>query len=154
MNLAVRTTVLAGALIGAMVAGVWLFDVTKSSAVSDQATAGGIEFDIERDPDVPSLPFDDNPDPSQCGIPVQWGEVDNRAWLSGMWEGVLIQPEVLVYNSHLRISVTGSAPHGTEVEIILFQENPVLDYYLVKIPGESPQEGWIPKPFLSFAPIA
>jgi hypothetical protein len=134
--------------------GIWLFDVTKSSGVSDPAVAGGVEFDVERDPNVPSLPFDDNPDPSQCGIPVQWGDVDNRAWLSGMWEGELIQREVLVYDSHLRISVTGGAPHGTEVEIILFQENPVLDYYLVRIPGDSPQEGWVPEPFLSFAPIA
>jgi hypothetical protein len=134
--------------------GIWLFDVTKSSGVSDPAVAGGVEFDVERDPNVPSLPFDDNPDPSQCGIPVQWGDVDNRAWLSGMWDGELIQREVLVYDSHLRISVTGGAPHGTEVEIILFQENPVLDYYLVRIPGDSPQEGWVPEPFLSFAPIA
>ena len=134
--------------------GIWLFDVTKSSGVSDPAVAGGVEFDVERDPNVPSLPFDDNPDPSQCGIPVQWGDVDNRAWLSGMWEGELIQREALVYDSHLRISVTGGAPHGTEVEIILFQENPVLDYYLVRIPGDSPQEGWVPEPFLSFAPIA
>ena len=122
--------------------------------VSDQAVAGGVEFDVERDPNVPPLPFDDNPDPSQCGIPVQWGDVDNQAWLSGMWEGDLIQREVLVYDSHLRISVTGGAPHGTEVEIILFQENPVLDYYLVRIPGDSPQEGWVPEPFLSFTPVA
>lgn len=111
-----------------------------------------IEYQVERDPDVPALPFDDNPDPAQCGIPVQWGD-NGQAWLSGIWEGELIQSEVLVYNSHLRTSVTGGAPHGTEVQILLFQENPVLDYYFVKIPGDTPQEGWVPEPFLSFDPV-
>lgn len=153
MRRVLLTFALTAAFIGAMGAGIWLFDATKAS-VTDQTVAGGAEFDAERDPDVPPLPFDDNPDPSQCGIPVPWGDVDNRAWLSGMWEGELIQPEVLVYDSHLRVSVTGGAPHGTEVEIILFQENPVLDYYLVRIPGDSTQEGWVPEPFLSFEPVA
>lgn len=112
-----------------------------------------VQYEIERDADVPALPFDDNPDPAQCGIPVQWGEADNAGWLTGFWEGDLIQPEVLLYDSHLRVSVTGSAPHGTEVEIVLFQENPVLDYYFVRIRGDSVQEGWVPEPFLSFEPI-
>lgn len=112
-----------------------------------------IEYEIERDPDVPALPFDDNPDPAQCGIPIQWGDSDSTAWLSGEWEGELIQPMVLVYDSHLRVSVTGRAPHGTEVEIVLFQENPTLDYYFVRIPGDPAQEGWVPEPFLSFDPV-
>jgi len=105
-----------------------------------------------RDPDVPALPFGDNPDPNQCGIPVQWG-ANGQAWLTGEYQGELIQPIVLLYDSHLRQSVVASAPHGSEVEIVLFQENPVLDYYFVKIPGEQPQEGWIPAPFLSFEPV-
>jgi hypothetical protein len=109
---------------------------------------------IERDPDVPSLPFDDNPDPSQCGIPVRWGDANDSAWLSGIWRGELIQPEVLVYDSHLRKSVAGGAPHGTQVEIVLYQENPVLDYYMVRIPGSPEQVGWVPEPFLSFEPLA
>ncbi|HEX6220595.1 MAG TPA: hypothetical protein VF115_05840 [Acidimicrobiia bacterium] len=102
------------------------------------------------------MPFDDNPDPSQCGIPVQWGEVNNQAWLSGNWEDELIQPEVLLYESHLRTSVVGGAPHGTEVEIVLFQENPILDYYYVQISTEdtSSSAGWVPEHFLSFDPVA
>lgn len=112
-----------------------------------------IEYQIDRDPDVPPLPFDDNPDPAQCGIPVQWGQADATAWLSGEWEGEVIQPEVLLYESHLRTSLTGGAPHGTEVQIVLFQENPVLDYYFVKVPGDPGQEGWVPEPFLSFDPV-
>lgn len=111
-----------------------------------------LEVEIERDPDVPDLPFDDNPDPSQCGIPVQWGE-NGRAWLSGLWKGKMIQPEVLLYDSHLRTSIAARAPHGTEVQIVLFQENPVLDYYFVRIPGDPARDGWVPAPLLSFDPV-
>lgn len=129
-------------------------DGGEGSAPSEDRLAGGnVEYDIERDPDVPGLPFDDNPDPAQCGIPVQWGDNNPTAWLTGQWEGELIQPEVLVYDSHLRVSVTGGAPHGSEVTIVLYQENPVLDYYFVRIPGQPAQEGWVPAPFLSFEPV-
>ncbi len=105
-----------------------------------------------RSPDVPDLPFPDNPDPSQCGIPIPWGD-DNQAWLTGFYKGELIQPAVLLYDSHLRFNITAEAPHGSEVEVLLYQQNPVIDYYLVKIVGaETPNEGWIPAPFLSFEP--
>ena len=104
-----------------------------------------------RDPDVPDLPFDDNPDPNQCGIPVRWG-VDDPAWVTGMWEGELIQPEVLLYDSHSRRSITGRLEHGSEIVIVLFQENPVLDYYLVRSTQDD-VEGWIPSPFLAFEPV-
>ena len=129
-------------------------DIGDGSTPPEETLAGqAVEYDIERDPDVPSLPFNDNPDPAQCGIPVQWGDNNSTPWLTGAWEGELIQPEVLVYDSHLRVSVTGGAAHGTEVTIVLFQENPVLDYYFVRIPGEPAQEGWVPAPFLSFEPV-
>jgi hypothetical protein len=151
-----RRWLLGGAVVALFAAGVVIGVVLNDNGAADQAQGitaeQPIEYDVERDPDVPALPFDDNPDPAQCGIPVQWGE-NGRAWLSGIWEGELIQSEVLVYNSHLRTSVTGGAPHGTEVQIVLFQENPVLDYYFVKIPGDTPQEGWVPEPFLSFEPV-
>lgn len=109
-----------------------------------------LEYEVARAADVPDLPFDDNPDPSQCGIPVQWGD-NGRAWLSGIWDGELIQPTVFLYDSHLRTKVTARASHGEEVEIVLFQENPVLDYYFVRLP-DSGGEGWIPEPFLSLDP--
>ncbi len=106
-----------------------------------------------RDPDVPALPFPDNPDPSQCGIPTPWGS-DNQAWLTGIYEGEMVQPEVMLYDSHLRMEIVAQAAHGSEVEVILYQQNPVTDYYLVKIVGaESPNEGWVPGPFLSFNPV-
>jgi hypothetical protein len=106
-----------------------------------------------RSPDVPELPFPDNPDPSQCGIPVEWGE-GGRAWLNGRYRGDLIQPTVFLYDSHLRLEVVARAPHGSEVTVVLYQQNPVTDYYLVKIKGaEPPNEGWVPGPLLEFEPV-
>lgn len=107
-------------------------------------------FVLERDANVPDLPFEDNPDPTLCGIPQPWGE-DEPAWLSGYYEGKLIQAEVLLYDSHLRRSVVGSAPTGTEIQIILSQANPSLNYYLVRTVGRDENvEGWIPAPFVTF----
>lgn len=104
---------------------------------------------------VPVLPFADNPDPAQCGIPQTWGTNNNQAWLTGYWKGELIQPTVYLYDSHLRNIITAAAEHGTEVQVILFQLNPTLDYYFVKIPNmpSGYNEGWIPEHFLSFEPI-
>lgn len=106
-----------------------------------------------RDPDVPDLPFEDNPDPAACGIPVNWGD-DAPAWLTGHYQGKLIQPTVFLYDSHLRLSIKGQAPSGSRVRVILFQENPVLDYFLVETIDHQPkQQGWVPAPFLSFEPV-
>jgi hypothetical protein len=107
---------------------------------------------LARDPDVPDLPFPDNPDPDACGIPRPWGD-GGQAWLTGTWEGELIEPEVLLYDSHLRRSITGSAPHRSEVRIVLFQENPTLDYYFVEVVDDPTQDGWVPAPFLSLDPV-
>ena len=103
---------------------------------------------------IPELPFADNPDPDECGIPRAWGE-DDQAWLSGYYQGEMVEPVVHLYDSHLRNEVQARAPHGREVEIKLYQKNPVLDYYLVKITGKSGpgSEGWVPAPFLSFEPV-
>ena len=120
-------------------------------AFSQEAKSESHEgFTVERDANVPELPFEDNPDPTLCGIPEPWGD-DDPAWLSGYYEGDLIQEEVLLYDSHLRRSVVASAPTGTEVDIILYQVNPSLNYYLVRTVGlEEELEGWIPAPFVSF----
>lgn len=106
-----------------------------------------------RNPEVPQLPFPDNPDPSQCGIPIQWG-ANSQAWLNGIYEGAVVQPVVLLYDSHLRLDIRAQAAHGSEVEVLLYQQNPVTDYYLVKLKGAAPpNEGWVPGPFLSFEPV-
>jgi len=109
----------------------------------------------ERDPNIPDLPFFDNPDPNQCGIPIVWGGSNNNAWLTGMYEGELVQPTVLLYDSHLRMQITAEAPHGTAVTIIMYQQNPAVDYYYVQIDGvDGPNKGWLPAPFLSFEPVS
>jgi hypothetical protein len=101
---------------------------------------------------VPELPFDDNPDPSLCGIPRQWSS-DEPAYLTGFYEGELIQPTVFLYDSHLRREVVGQAAHGTQIQIFLSQSNPTLDYFFVKtVNAETPTEGWVPAPFVSFEP--
>lgn len=127
---------------------------TSGTADPDDAAAT-VEHDptVLRDDDVPDLPFDDNPDPTKCGIPVQWGDGD-PAWLTGLWEGDLIQPDVLLYDSHQRLRVTGQGAHGAEVRIVLYQENPVLDFYMVEVVDGSGDEGWVPAPFVSFDPVA
>jgi hypothetical protein len=106
-----------------------------------------------RDPDVPDLPFPDNPDPAACGIPEFWRAADDRGWLTGVWEGELVQPEVFLYEGHLRLGITGSAAHGAEVRIVMHQSNPALDYYLVEVVGRDDVRGWVPAPFLSLDPV-
>lgn len=100
---------------------------------------------------IPHLPFADNPDPEACGIPQRVGS-DDTAWLHGEYEGELIEPVVHLYDSHLRREVTGRAPSGTQVHVVLFQDNPVLNYYMVEatLQDGSMQKGWVPAPFLSF----
>lgn len=116
--------------------------------------AAAEQVNIEREAGVPSLPFPDNSDPSLCGIPKPWVG-DGAAYLTGMYEGQIIQSPVLLYDSHFRRKVVARAPHGAEVKILLSQSNPDLDYYLVKIVrADPPNEGWIPAPFLSFEPVA
>ncbi|NOK78265.1 MAG: hypothetical protein GFH24_608346n41 [Chloroflexi bacterium AL-N5] len=97
---------------------------------------------------APTLPFPDNPDPNECGIPTRWG-LDDPAWLSGEYNNELVQPVVLLYDSHSRNSVIGAAPHGAEVRIKLAQSNPTLNFYLVETVNVEPrQAGWVPAPFL------
>lgn len=122
--------------------------ITVEHAVSP--ANGGGEVPVGRSPDVPDLPFADNPDPTQCGIPVPWTGQET-AWLNGSYDGELIQQEVLLYDSHLRLGIAAAGPHGAAVEVLMYQPNPVLDYYLVDLPDQIP--GWIPAPFLSFEPV-
>jgi len=99
-------------------------------------------------PPVPSLPFADNPDPTQCGIPTPWGK-DDPAWVTGLYQGKLVQPLVYLYDSHGRREVVGQIPHGGRVRIVLTQANPALDYYFVRSLDRQPaQEGWLPAPFV------
>lgn len=125
---------------------------SEQQSTRDEVRADAQPVEIKREPDVPDLPFADNADPALCGIPEPWGSHE-PAYLSGVYEGELIQPTVFLYDSHLRRKIQAKAPHGAEVKILLSQSNPSLDYYLVKVVGaEQPNEGWVPAPFLSFEP--
>jgi hypothetical protein len=106
---------------------------------------------VQRDPDVPALPFPDNPDPNACGIPTPFGGY--AAWVNGVYQDQVVEPTVLLYDSHERLHVTGTVPSGTEVQVKLYQANPVLDFYYVQVDIPSgPQKGWVPAPFLQFTP--
>jgi hypothetical protein len=127
--------------------------VSRAQGVDDERVAASATPAGQRDPDVPALPFPDNPDPNQCGIPMPWGNYGG--WLSGEYHGQLVQPTVLLYDSHARLHVTGAVPTGTEVQVELYQPNPVLDFYYVRADLPSGQEkGWVPAPFLQFTPPA
>jgi hypothetical protein len=122
-------------------------EADTQSAVQDPQT-----LPIESPSAVPDLPFPDNADPALCGIPVQWNQSD-LAYLYGYYDDQLIQPEIFLYDSHLRREVVGKSPHGTQVQILLSQSNPTLDYYFIKvIGGDVVIEGWVPAPFVTFEP--
>jgi hypothetical protein len=96
------------------------------SGTADTAFVAHAGDEIASRSGVPPLPFPDNPDPAQCGIPVQWSGAD-VAFVTGVWDGELVQPEVLLYDSHLRREIVGRIPHGGRVVIELSQANPVLN---------------------------
>jgi hypothetical protein len=129
-----------------------------SSALNNTPTAPPSEIAVwqagtvalQRDADVPELPFPDNPDPSACGIPTPWnGEV---AQIEGTFLGQLVEPTVYLYDSHERLHITGAVPSGTVVRVELYQANPVLDFFYVRADTPAgPQTGWVPAPFLRLA---
>jgi hypothetical protein len=103
---------------------------------------------VARDPDVPQLPFPDNPDPNARGIPTSYGGFS--AWVNGVYRGQIVEPTVLLYDSHDRIHITGAVPSGTEVQVELYQANPVLDFYVVRAETPAgPQSAGYPHRFFS-----
>jgi hypothetical protein len=72
----------------------------------------------QRDANVPALPFPDNPDPNQCGIPTLWG--GSAGWIDGTYAGQVVEPTVLLYDSHERIHVIGAVPSGTQVQVEMY----------------------------------
>jgi hypothetical protein len=124
---------------------------TPTAAPAETSVSEAPPTPVERDSDVPDLPFPDNPDPNACGIPAPWGAYS--AWVSGVYHGQIVEPSVLLYDSHNRIHITGAVPSGTRVQVELYQSNPVLDFYFVRADTPAgPQKGWVPAPFLQFSP--
>jgi hypothetical protein len=127
--------------------------VTSTPVATPVGGSQAIALTAQRDADVPDLPFPDNPDPNACGIPTQFG--GSAAWVSGTYQGRVVEPTVLLYDSHERLHITGAVASGTEVQVQLYQSNPVLDFYYVQADTPSgPQKGWVPAPFVSFNPPA
>jgi hypothetical protein len=117
---------------------------------TDRAVSEAPALVVQRDPDVPALPFPDNPDPNACGIPTP---SVGQAWVNGTYQGQVVEPTVLLYDSHERLHITGAVPSGTAVQVQLYQSNPVLDFYYVQADTSGgPQKGWVPAPFLQFTP--
>jgi len=101
---------------------------------------------------VPALPFASDNDPALCGIPQPMGD-GVTGTLDGHYHGKLVEPTVYLYDSHLRRAVIGEAPSGTRVQVLYYQSNPVLDYYLVRVATATGSfEGWVPAPFLRGVP--
>jgi len=72
--------------------------------------------------------------------------------VTGVHQGGMVEPMVLLYDSHYRNHITGALPSGTEVQIELYQANPVLDFYFVRADTPAgPQKGWCRPP--SFRPL-
>lgn len=90
----VRLVVLVGlVVVVGLTALVWtrLGAEDRKTAPAEAHTQTGVaQLAALRDPDVPELPFADNPDPSQCGIPSPWsGEA--RAWLLDLTANALAE---------------------------------------------------------------
>lgn len=103
---------------------------------------------LEESIPVPPLPFPSHNDPSLCGIPHPMGDGVTGV-LDGHYQGKLVEATVYLYDSHLRTAVTGEAPSGTHVQVLYYQSNPTLDYYMVRVPATTGSfEGWVPAPFV------
>jgi hypothetical protein len=99
---------------------------------------------------VPELPFPNEQDPLLCGIPQTLGS-GVPGVLDGHHEGVLVEPEIHLYDSHLRSKVVGHVPHDREVLVTMFQDNPVLNFYYVVAETKAGKvQGWVPEPYLEF----
>lgn len=97
---------------------------------------------------IPALPFDDNPDPTLCGIPEPFGN-DAPGLVTGALPDGAVQSVVYLYDSHLRREITGQVYPSTRVTILLSQSNPSLDFYFVEsIDLPTIQRGWVPAPLL------
>jgi hypothetical protein len=129
--------------------------VPNPTSMSNTNNSAALSSVADRAPNVPALPFPDNLDPSQCGLPSAWTSAA-PAFLTGVYDRVLVEPTVFLYDSHLRQRIVASAPNGAQVKILMAQQNPTLNYYMVEIVDASPpaNEGWVPAPFVTFEPPA
>lgn len=98
---------------------------------------------------VPPFPFDELPDTVTCSVPQPLG-LGVSGTLHGEIGGVLVEPMVYLYDSLARSRVMGLVAAGSEVEVVLKQSNPVIDFFMVRYRSDDGRsvEGWVPAPFL------
>lgn len=95
----------------------------------------------------PNLPFPDNADASQCGLPTLLGNAYTGT-LTGVYQGTLTEPQVRLYDSHARARVLAQIQAGTRVRALLLVAGPQLDYLLVRaVMDGKTLEGWVPAPY-------
>lgn len=93
----------------------------------------------------PELPFTDNPDANQCGLPVQ---LNVRGVLRGVYQGRMYEPQVRLYDSHARLKVVALVESGTPGRALLQVSGPRLNYLLVRVQVKGKTlEGWVPAPY-------
>ena len=95
----------------------------------------------------PALPFSDNLDLTQCGIPTVLGD-EFTGELSGIYGGKLQEALVRLYDSHARAEVVARVWTSTPARAVLRVSGPQLSYLLVKLEvGGQSLEGWVPEPY-------
>jgi hypothetical protein len=131
-------------------AGITILVIMTLLAIQAPSVAAVTAVPTTRLPAVPPpLPFQDNPDPTLCGIPQPDGR---QGTVTGVYAGEVVQPIVYLYDSHSRNQVVGQVYPGTRVKVEFSQINPELNFYFVRTIGVTPmQSGWLPAPFLVFA---
>jgi hypothetical protein len=136
-----------------LVAAILAAAVLAIGALSARAAANADDPLVLPGPDapiaIPAFVFEDNPDPDQCGIPQPMGS-GYTGTLHGSVDGEVVEPMVYLYDSHLRAEVRGQVRAGSVVEVVMYQLNPVLDYYFVRFRADDGRsvEGWVPAPLL------
>ncbi len=100
----------------------------------------------------PALPFPDNADPRQCGIPTRLGD-RYHGTLQGRYHEQLFEPLVRLYDSHSRTRVVATVKSGTPAYGVLLVTGRQLNYLLVKVTRDGRTvEGWVPQPYFRLDP--
>ncbi|GHF65532.1 hypothetical protein HNQ07_004737 [Deinococcus metalli] len=69
----------------------------------------------------PALPFPDNPDANQCGLPVL---LNARGTVTGTYQGHVYEQVVRLYDSHARQHVVALVPRNTPAHALLMVSGP------------------------------
>lgn len=97
----------------------------------------------------PVLPFSDNPDTNQCGLPVI---LNTRGTVTGTYQGRVYEQPVRLYDSHARQGVVALVPQNTPARALLLVSGPRLNHVLVQLRVNARTvEGWLPDPYFTYS---